>query len=113
MDIEQVIDNGIEIVYPVDRIDTVTSKEFEKYMIDAIGRSKKIIISFSKINYISSAGLRIMLMSAKQIKSNGGSLCLCDMAARVVDVFKMSGFDKILSIVATVDDAKQVVLAKS
>ena len=109
MEIEQVIDNGIEIVYPVDRVDTVTAKEFEKYMMDAIARSKKIVISFSKINYISSAGLRVILMSAKQMKGAGGVLCLCDMAARVFDVFKMSGFDKILNIVSTVDEAKQAV----
>ena len=49
MEIEQVVDNNIEIVYPIARIDTVTSKEFEKYMIDVIARAQKIIISFSKI----------------------------------------------------------------
>lgn len=109
MEIEQVVDNNIEIVYPIARIDTVTSKEFEKYMLDVIARAQKIIISFSKIDYVSSAGLRVILMSGKQVKTKGGSLVLCDMAPRIFDVFKMSGFDKILNIQPDLEQAKQAV----
>lgn len=110
MEIQKAMDNNIELVYPIDRIDTVTAKEFEKYMLEVIDRSEKIIISFSKVNYVSSAGLRVILMSAKQVKAKGGMLALCDMAARIFDVFKMSGFDKILNIQSTLEEAKQAVI---
>ena len=109
MEIQQAMDNNIELVYPVDRIDTVTAKEFEKYMLEAIERSQKIIISFSKVNYVSSAGLRVILMSAKQVKAKGGAIALCDMADRIFEVFKMSGFDKILNIQPNLEGAKQAV----
>lgn len=109
MDIEQVMNGDIEVVYPIARIDTVTAKDFEKYMREAIGRSSKIIISFSKIDYVSSAGLRVMLISGKLIKAKGGSLVLCDMAPKIFEVFKMSGFDKILNIQSDLATAQQVV----
>lgn len=107
MEIQKAIDGDIELVYPIDRIDTVTAKEFERYMLDVLNRSSKIIISFSKVNYVSSAGLRVILMSAKQIKAKGGIIALCDMASRIFDVFKMSGFDKILNIRSNLEGAKQ------
>lgn len=106
MEIQNALDNNIEIIYPISRIDTVTAKDFEKYMGEAIARSSKIIISFSKVDYVSSAGLRIILMSGKQIKAKGGALVLCDLAPRIFNVFKMSGFDKILKILPNLDEAK-------
>ena len=107
MEIENIKDGNTEIVYPIDRIDTVTAKDFEKFMNDTMARSSRIIVSFSKINYISSAGLRVFLMSAKKMKTSQGVLVLCDLAPKIFEVFKMSGFDKILNISPTLNEAKQ------
>lgn len=107
MEIQNIKDGNIEIIYPIDRIDTVTAKDFEKFINDVMEKNTKIIVSFSKINYISSAGLRVFLMSAKKIKTIQGTLILCDLAPKIFEVFKMSGFDKILNIEPSLNDAKQ------
>ena len=107
MEIQNIKDGDIEIVYPIDRIDTVTAKDFEKFMTEAVEQNSKIIVSFLKINYISSAGLRVFLVSAKKMKAKQGQLILCDLAPKIFEVFKMSGFDKILKISPNLEEAKK------
>ena len=74
----------------------------------AIGKNKKICISFDGIDYISSAGLRVVLMSGKKLTAAGGILALINMPQKIFQVFKMSGFDKILKIFGTFDESKQI-----
>lgn len=107
MEIQDIKDGDIEVVYPIDRIDTVTAKDFEKFMNEAVDGNSKVVVSFSKINYISSAGLRVFLVSAKKMKAKQGQLILCDLAPKIFEVFKMSGFDKILTIASDLGQAKQ------
>ena len=68
--------------------------------------NQQIIISFSNISYISSAGLRVILVAGKKIAAVQGQLALSDMSEKIHEVFKMSGFDKILKIYPTYSEAK-------
>ncbi|MDR0407166.1 MAG: STAS domain-containing protein, partial [Holosporales bacterium] len=68
----------------------------------------KLIISLEQVEYISSAGLRVFLMTGKKLKAAGGNLILCYMAERIFDVFRMSGFDKIIQIVPTLEEATRL-----
>lgn len=99
-------DSGITVVYPSGRIDTSTAKNFEEGIMKIISDNQEIIISFSEINYISSAGLRVILVAGKKIASVKGQLALADMSEKIREVFKMSGFDKILKIYPTYSEAK-------
>ncbi len=106
MEIETIKDNGIDIVYPIDRLDTTNFKEFETFLQGLVQDNAKIIISFAKLNYISSAGLRILLVTAKSLKAKNGSLVLCDMKKKILEVFQISGFDKILKVVGDIGEGK-------
>lgn len=99
--------NGeITVVTPIGRVDTSTAKAFEDAVMTAAETNKKIIISFNSIDYISSAGLRVVLMLGKRLGGSGGVLALINMPEKIFSVFKMSGFDKILKICSTFDEAK-------
>ncbi|MDD2609920.1 MAG: STAS domain-containing protein [Giesbergeria sp.] len=93
------------------RVDSATAGALEKSLtplFDTPGRHA--IIDFTALDYISSAGLRIVLMSAKRAKQAQARLVLCGMAPHVREVFEISGFLKILEVAAD-QAAAQAMLA--
>lgn len=88
------------------RLDSNTSPEFEEKISNAItAGSNKLIIDFANLDYLSSAGLRVLLKTTKVLKNTEGRLVLCSLADYVREVFEISGFDTFLPIVATFDEA--------
>ncbi len=84
------------------RLDSVTSKEAEaKLMESAGGSSRRILCDFSNTDYISSAGLRVMLSTVKKLQKNGGKMVLSSMKPFVYSVFEMAGFTQIFEICET------------
>jgi anti-anti-sigma factor len=69
------------------------------------GGSKKLAVDFSALDYISSAGLRVLLGAAKQLKASGGSLRTFGLNDSVREVFDISGFSTILSVYPAESDA--------
>lgn len=98
--------DGVIIIVPEGRIDTTTSKLFADELEKVKAASNhNCVMSFEKVDYISSAGLRNILMFAKYLKGVSGKFALCNLSSSINDVFKVSGFDKILNIVSKVEDA--------
>lgn len=98
--------NGCLILRPAKRIDSSTAKSFEEQanaLLDA--GSKKVVIDFSDLDYISSAGLRVVLTTAKRAKAAGGALTLCGVHDNVKEVIEVSGFDSIFGVHDGVDAA--------
>ena len=88
------------------RLDSTTSPEFEKKIVGAIRDNQKhIVIDMGGVEYISSAGLRAVLIGAKQMSADFGKLALCGLNEKIAEVFHMSGFDKILTILPSRDEA--------
>lgn len=65
------------------------------------GGAKHLVFDFSALDYISSAGLRMVLVTAKRLKQDGGKLVLCAMQPHVREVFDISGFLAILNVEPT------------
>jgi len=87
------------ILSPTGRLDSHTAPGFEQEVLAAVaGGTTHMLIDFSNIQYISSAGLRIVLIAAKKMKGAGGKLALCGLSDSIADVFKISGFSSILDI---------------
>ncbi|MDD3978369.1 MAG: STAS domain-containing protein, partial [Methanomicrobium sp.] len=81
------------------RIDAITAPEFEKSMSELISKGENnLIINFSGLEYISSAGLRSILATAKRIKAEGGKILFAGLQGPVEEVFKISGFYSIFNI---------------
>ncbi len=69
------------------------------------GGAKKMVADFTALDYISSAGLRVLLGTAKKLTTAGGALHLFGLNDSVREVFQISGFSTILSVSRTEDDA--------
>jgi anti-sigma B factor antagonist len=94
------------IVSVVGRIDTQTSPDFQTRMNELVsGGSSKIVLDCSDLEYVSSAGLRVILMAAKAAKAAGGDLKCCSMQDMVKKVFDISGFSVMIPICESVQDA--------
>jgi anti-sigma B factor antagonist len=90
------------------RLDSNTSQGFEKKIFDAISDgSKNMIVDFKDLDYISSAGLRVILKATKALNREEGKIMLCSMQDYVKEVFEIAGFDSFLPIVASMDEALQ------
>lgn len=66
---------------------------------------KNLLLDFSALDYISSAGLRLVLVVAKRLKQDGGQLVLCGMQSHIREVFDISGFLAILNVTDTRSNA--------
>ncbi|ATW27838.1 STAS domain-containing protein [Candidatus Formimonas warabiya] len=96
-------ENGYLVVKAVGRLDTNTAAQFEQECAPCLtGTANKTVLDFSKLEYISSAGLRCILSMAKKLKAGGGSLVLCGLNGLVEEVIRISGFDSFLPIFADV-----------
>ena len=102
---EKIQDNKL-IIYCEGRIDSTNANIFEEKLIHVIGEDKnKFIVDFTKIAFVSSAGLRVLLIAAKKVKPSGGAVILTGLSAEVQEVFDISGFTSIFTIHKTVDEA--------
>ena len=94
------------------RIDSTAAVEFEEKLIEVIdGGVNTMVVDFLRIQFISSAGLRVLLLAAKKVKPYGGKLLLCNMSKEVREVFDISGFSSIFDIHGSVSDAVQAIKA--
>lgn len=88
------------------RIDASSAKELEQQCLSFIAAGhQQLIFDFSQVDYISSAGLRVVLLIGKQLGANAGTLKLCAMNEIILNVFEISGFSKLFTIYSTVDEA--------
>jgi len=88
------------------RLDAVSAHVVEKSIFDAVDAGcNKVLIDLSLVTYLSSAGIRMCLATTKKLRSLSGRLLICRTASNVLEVFKMSGFDHVLELFETEDEA--------
>lgn len=101
--------NGLKSLQLKGRIDGLTSFEIEKEFESLTLSGERIIVAdFTNVSYISSAGLRIFLLSQKNLKKIGGELILLGISDSVREVFRVSGFDQIFKIVKNQEEINPV-----
>ena len=81
------------------RVDGTNATDFQDAVKSAIQESdRSVVLDFEKLAYISSVGLRIVLLVAKDLRRQGAKFAACSLSASVLEVFVISGFDKIVPI---------------
>lgn len=99
MKIEVKQDGEIFVVELEGRMDTNTSPEFQKEMEAYYTKEGfKMILDFDKLDFVSSAGLRVLLLIQKKSKALNGSLVIKNVKPEIQEVFDMTGFSDILTI---------------
>ena len=105
MEITSKIDGDLSVLLLGGRIDAASSASLDHAVNAAIGGGiRHLVLDMSQVGYVSSAGLRSILLAAKNAKAAGGGVAVFGLQASVAEVFNGSGFGKILPIAA--DDAE-------
>lgn len=96
----------ILVLHLTGRLDAISTPDIERKIFEYINAGQgKIVIDFAGVDYISSAGMRMLLSTTKKLKGLQGHLVLCAITTNVMDIFKMSGFDHILELTETQEEA--------
>lgn len=94
------------IVYTEGRVDGSNASDFQDAMEAAIGEDDAaVVLNLAQLDYISSAGLRIILLSAKNLRRRDVQFAICSLSASVHELFIISGFDQIIAIHSSTDTA--------
>ncbi len=104
---ERKVDNAVIVSLSGKRMDAVTSPRLEEKLNKLVDESgaKCIVINFNDLEYISSAGLRVIISIEKKLRSVDGKLLISNLKGNVKDVFEISGFLSIFKIFETEDEA--------
>ena len=94
------------IVSPVGRIDGSNAAVLESAIQEQLAAGEKMLVfDFENLNYISSAGLRVFLMTARRLQGEGGKTLFFGISGSIAHIFEISGFSAILSIYESRSDA--------
>ena len=90
--------NGSKLVAAVEgKVDTVTAPDLEKALKESIAGVTELVLDFSKLDYISSAGLRVLL-SMQKIMNKQGTMTVKNVNETINEIFEVTGFSDILTI---------------
>jgi stage II sporulation protein AA (anti-sigma F factor antagonist) len=106
MDMQTRKETNATVVTITGRLDAVTAPEYEKKFNELIaGDEAGFVVDFDRLDYISSAGLRALLATAKRLKVKGGLIRFANVKGPVKEVFDISGFGSIFQMEDSVDAA--------
>ena len=97
MTIEKSINNSQLTLTVVGRLDTSTAPQLEKVVADDLNGINELVIDCKELEYVSSAGLRVLLGAQKKFAA-AGSLTIQHVCEEINEVFEMTGFSDILTI---------------
>jgi anti-anti-sigma factor len=99
MEITQTRANNIVLLGLKGRLDASTANSLEEKILALLDQNEnQLLVDFSNLVYISSAGLRVLLMAAKKLKGVSGKMALCALRENVKEIFDLAGFTMIFSI---------------
>lgn len=108
MNIKEAKKDKATVITVEGRLDSSTSGVLEKKLLSLMETGEKnFLLDFAGMDYISSAGLRVLLMAAKKTKPAGGKVVLSALTDNVKEVFDIAGFTSIFTIFTTQEEAIQ------
>jgi anti-sigma B factor antagonist len=106
MEIKERRESDVVVLSPVGRIDNETSPIFQAKLLGTVGPAyAAVLVDFGEVDYISSAGLRALLMASKQSKATHGQLAVAALRPVVKEIFEISRFSHIVQIFGTTAEA--------
>ncbi len=98
--------DGVLIAKTEGRVDGANAREFQTDLEDAIDESDRVVVlDLEHLTYISSAGLRVILLTVKMLRKQEAMFSVCSLPDTIREVFEISGFDKIIPIHASQSEA--------
>ena len=105
MAIETVKDGDALIAKAEGRVDGSNARAFQEDLDAVCGEADQVVIlDLEQLSYISSAGLRVILMTAKGLEGRNVKFAICSLSEAIKEVFQISGFDKIIPVKESSDE---------
>jgi anti-anti-sigma factor len=106
VELDQSKHGDVVVLGPMGSLNTETSPKLEQKVVELLNASERwFVIDFAKVDYISSAGLRVLLMMGKRLRAMGGAVALSTLNKDVAKVFTLSGFEREFTIAPTRHEA--------
>lgn len=106
LSIDRVPSGDVMVVAPSGRIDSATAKTLEESVLEVVSAgTNRLVIDLAQVDYVSSAGLRVILLAGKKAGASGGKLVLSGLAPTIRDVFEISGFLRLFEVKDTREEA--------
>ena len=110
--ISDFLDNGVRVVVPQGSLDPESGPVLEQRCVELIeSGDRRLLLDLSGVDFVSSAGLRGLVMVVKKLQAVGGQLVFCGLRPIVSRVFEVSGFSTFLRIEADRDKASEALHA--
>ena len=94
------------ILSVIGKLDVSTSKALQDKILSLIASGqRKFVVDLSRLDYISSAGLRVFLLATKHLDAAKGKMILCSPKAGVKEVFDIAGFSSFLTLAGSTEEA--------
>lgn len=106
MEISESTRSGVVIFGLKGRLDASNANVLEDTLLASIGAGmRRLVVDCGQLDYISSAGLRVLLVAAKRLKGGDGQIALAALKEPIKEVFDIAGFSSIFHIYDTADEA--------
>lgn len=113
MNINSKLEKNILILMPQGRIDYDSADAFSAALQPHLDECKEdgtaLVLDFTAVEYISSVGLRVLMLAARQVKAQNGRIAIANLSTVVKEVFEISRFNKVYKVYDHVDDAMEAV----
>ena len=100
-------EHEIGIVTPRGRIDAATSPQLEAVLRSHMAAGRlHLIVDFSEVRYLSSSALKVLLVTLREVRRQGGDIRLAALGDRVYHIFEMAGFQRLFAMDGSVGEAR-------
>lgn len=107
MELMERTENGVLVLAVSGRLDAATTPELEEAVLKALKDGRQaLLLDFSRLEYINSSGLRVLVMAYQRLREKDGALAVCGLKDYIQEVFAISGYDKLFGLYA--DQAEAV-----
>lgn len=101
-------DGNIVIISIEGSIDSKTAGDLQSQIMEKVSETNNVLLDLTKVDYVSSAGLRVLLMIYRQIKSKNGKVILVGVSEEIRDVMSMTGFINFFEIADNIDNGLKI-----
>ena len=104
-------EDGILVLRPVGRLNNDSSPDFQARLLAWVDSNDAVVIDLGSVEYISSAGLRALMMASRRAHARGGRIAVAALSPLVKEVFTISRFDQVVQVFDTAADARGAMLS--
>lgn len=102
MEMLERMEDGITVIEVVGRADSLTAPDLGEKLTALLSTpQQRVLIDFSRLDYISSAGFRVLFMASKHARASGARMAICGLNTKANELFAIADFHKLITVVAT------------